>query len=107
MAKGGTKRVLEYACLAMGFANVRASRYGIRSCSGGYSSTNAGAGAGHAPASIVLTEGLATDLGLGACDTCHSSQRTPCSQLTSVGAQLDGKEGDRTLEGKQGNPLKH
>ena len=33
----GTKRVLEYARLAMGFANVRASRYGIRSCSGGYS----------------------------------------------------------------------
>ena len=26
----GTKRVLEYARLAMGFANVRASRYGIR-----------------------------------------------------------------------------
>ena len=32
--------------VAVGFANVRASRYGIRSCSGGYSSTNAGAGAG-------------------------------------------------------------
>ena len=30
MAKRGTKRVLEYARLAMGFANVRASRYGIR-----------------------------------------------------------------------------
>ena len=42
----GAKRVLEYARLAMGFANVRASRYGICSCSGGYSSTNAGAGAG-------------------------------------------------------------
>ena len=28
--KGGTKRVLEYALLAMGFANVRASRYEIR-----------------------------------------------------------------------------
>ena len=26
----GTKRVLEYSRLAMGFANVRASRYGIR-----------------------------------------------------------------------------
>ena len=26
----GTKRVLEYARLAMGFANVRASHYGIR-----------------------------------------------------------------------------
>ena len=26
----GTKRVLEYGRLAMGFANVRASRYGIR-----------------------------------------------------------------------------
>ena len=26
----GTKRVLEYARLAMGFADVRASRYGIR-----------------------------------------------------------------------------
>ena len=26
----GTERVLEYARLAMGFANVRASRYGIR-----------------------------------------------------------------------------
>ena len=44
--KRGTKRVLEYARLAMGFANVRASRYGIRACSGGYSNTNAGAGAG-------------------------------------------------------------
>ena len=30
MAKRGTKRVLEYARLAMGFANGRASRYGIR-----------------------------------------------------------------------------
>ena len=30
MAKRGTKRVLEYARLAMGFANARASRYGIR-----------------------------------------------------------------------------
>ena len=40
MAKRGTKRVLEYARLAMGFANVRASRYGTRSCSGGYSSTD-------------------------------------------------------------------
>ena len=30
----------------MGSANVRASRYGIRSCPGGYSSTHAGAGAG-------------------------------------------------------------
>ena len=30
----------------MGFANVRASRYGMRECSGGCSSTNAGAGAG-------------------------------------------------------------
>ena len=30
----------------MGLANVRASRYGIRECAGGYSSTNAGAGAG-------------------------------------------------------------
>ena len=28
--KRGTKRVLEYGRLAMGFANVRASRYGIR-----------------------------------------------------------------------------
>ena len=28
--KGGTKRVLEYARLAMGFAHVRASRYGMR-----------------------------------------------------------------------------
>ena len=28
--KGGTTRVLEYSRLAMGFANVRASRYGIR-----------------------------------------------------------------------------
>ena len=28
--KQGTKRVLEYGCLAMGFANVRVSRYGIR-----------------------------------------------------------------------------
>ena len=46
MAKGGTKRVLEHARLAMGLAHVRASRYGIRECSGGYSSTNAGAGAG-------------------------------------------------------------
>ena len=46
MTKLGTKRVLEYARLAMGFANVRASRYGIRLCSGGYSSTDAGAGAG-------------------------------------------------------------
>ena len=35
--KKGTKRVLEYARLAMGFANVRASRYGIREYSGGYS----------------------------------------------------------------------
>ena len=34
----GTKRVLlEYSRLAMGFANVRAPRYGIRYCSGGYS----------------------------------------------------------------------
>ena len=40
MTKRGTKRVLEYARLAMGLANVRASRYGIRSCSSGYSSTN-------------------------------------------------------------------
>ena len=40
MAKRGTKRVLEYARLAMRFANVRASRYEIRECSGGYSSTN-------------------------------------------------------------------
>ena len=39
-------RALEYARLAMGFANVRVSRYGLRECSGGYSSTNAGAGAG-------------------------------------------------------------
>ena len=31
----------------MGFASARASRYGIRECSGGYSCTNAGAGAGH------------------------------------------------------------
>ena len=46
MAKRGTKRVLEYARLAMGFANVRAPRYGVRSCSGGYSNANAGAGAG-------------------------------------------------------------
>ena len=30
MGKQGTKRVLEYARLTMGFANVRASRYGIR-----------------------------------------------------------------------------
>ena len=30
MAKRGTKRVIEYARLAMGSANVRASRYGIR-----------------------------------------------------------------------------
>ena len=30
MAKRGTQRVLEYTRLAMGFANVRASRYGIR-----------------------------------------------------------------------------
>ena len=37
MAKRGTKRVLEYARLAMGFANVRA---------GTLESTNAGAGAG-------------------------------------------------------------
>ena len=44
----GTKRMLEYVRLAMGFANVRASRNGIRLCSGGYSSTNAGAGAGQA-----------------------------------------------------------
>ena len=29
MGKKGTKRVLEYARLAMGFAHVRASRYGI------------------------------------------------------------------------------
>ena len=29
-AKRGTKRVLKYPRLAMGFANVRASRYGIR-----------------------------------------------------------------------------
>ena len=28
--KGGTKRVPEYSRLAMGFAHVRASRYGIR-----------------------------------------------------------------------------
>ena len=38
--KGCTKRVLEYARLAMGLANVRASRYGIRECSGGYASTH-------------------------------------------------------------------
>ena len=30
MGTGGTKRVLEYSRLAMGFAHVRASRYGIR-----------------------------------------------------------------------------
>ena len=30
MGEWVTKRVLEYARLAMGFANVRASRYGIR-----------------------------------------------------------------------------
>ena len=30
MGKRGTKRVLEYSRLAMGFAHVRASRYGIR-----------------------------------------------------------------------------
>ena len=30
MGKRATKRALEYARLAMGFANVRASRYGIR-----------------------------------------------------------------------------
>ena len=41
MAKRGIKRALEYARLAMGFASVRASRYGIR-YSGGYSSTETG-----------------------------------------------------------------
>ena len=49
MAKRGTKRVLEYARLAMGFANVRASRYGIRECLGGYSSTTAGGTPAAAP----------------------------------------------------------
>ena len=49
MDKRGTTRVLEYSRLATGFAHVRASRYGIRYCSGGYSSTNAGAGAGAGP----------------------------------------------------------
>ena len=39
--KGVLNGYSKYARLAMGFANVRASRYGIRSCSGGYSSTNA------------------------------------------------------------------
>ena len=34
MEKRGTKRVLEYSRLAMGFANVLASRYGNRECSG-------------------------------------------------------------------------
>ena len=56
----GDKRVLEYARLAMGFANVRASRYGIRKCLGGYSSTNAGAGAGAGGELVV--EGTTHDI---------------------------------------------
>ena len=59
MAKRGTKGVLEYARLAMGFANVRASRYGIRYCSRGYSSANANAGAGAGPLCVgVGAEGV-------------------------------------------------
>ena len=38
--KRGTKRVLEYGRLAMGFANGWASRYANRYCPGGYSSTH-------------------------------------------------------------------
>ena len=62
MAKRGTKRVLEYARLAMGFANVRASRYGIRSCSGGYSSTNANAGAGAGNVVDTIAEDIMSKL---------------------------------------------
>ena len=53
-AEGANTKGYSSTYLAMGFASVRASRYGIRSCSGGYSRTNAGAGAGVPAASVAL-----------------------------------------------------
>ena len=57
MAKRGTTRVLEYARLAMGCANVRASRYGIRSCSGGYSGGYTYSGL-HCASNMVVSAGM-------------------------------------------------